>query len=579
MSTLATLIASTGPVAGLTDEEKATLTELWKVWTMKLRRNILRAQYYDQHNVLKDLGIAIPPHLTDLELVLGWPAKAVDTLARRCKLDGFVVPGIEDDAFGITELWRGNDMHMELPQTLTSSLVHSCAFITVTRGDTDMGEPDVLISSQSALYGSGIWDARRRRLKAALTITDMDDIGRVTGWALFMPGMTVRALWTVNTWTIDRFEHTLDRLPVEVIPYKPRLDKPFGCSRISRAVMGLTDSALRTLFRMEIHAEFYSSPQRYAMGADESMFQDADGNALNQWEAILGRVWAAGRDPDTGDVPQLGQFPQSSPQPHTEQIRALAAMFCSETSLPLNALGIVQDNPSSAEAIEAAERDLIIESRYAMDTFGPRLSRAMVTAVQIRDDLDEPPAELTRLDALWRDPENPPQSAAGDFLIKTVQAMPWLAESKVPLEQLGWDSTTVERAWADKRRGNVTSLLNRLTAAPAPANTPEAPTPINPVPVVDVEDEDTDTTDDSLGRGVPAAGGFSEGDSVTWDGGQGVIEHLMVDGVLGVEGSEFAIPASPESPAALVRVYENGQPTELLVGKRVAELRIADIGG
>jgi hypothetical protein len=82
------------------------------------------------------------------------------------------------------------------------------------------------------------------------------------------------------------------------------------------------------------------------------------------------------------------------------------------------------------------------------------------------------------LDALWRDPENPPQSAAGDFLIKVVQAMPWLADSKVPLEQVGWDSTTVERAWADKRRANVSSLLQRL-----PVNQP-------PQPTDDVEDDD-----------------------------------------------------------------------------------------
>lgn len=464
MTTLATLIASTGPVSGLTDEEKATLTELWRVWTLKLRRNILRSTYYDQKNVLKDLEIAIPPHLTDLEMVLGWPAKAVDVLSRRCKLDGFVVPGDEDDGFGIVDLWRANDMHIELPQTLTSALVHSCAFLTVTKGDTSAGEPEVLISSQSALFGSGIWDARRRRLRAALTITDMDDVGRVTGWALFVPGMTVKAHFD-QVWELERYPHSLDRLPVEVLPYKPRLDRPFGCSRISRAVMGLSDSALRTLFRMEIHAEFFSSPQRYAMGADESMFVDSAGEPITQWQAILGRVWAAGRDPDTGDVPQLGQFAQSSPQPHTDQLRSLAAMFCSETSLPLNALGIVQDNPSSADAIEAAERDLIIEARYAMDCFGPRLARAMATAVQIRDDLDAPPDELRRLDALWRDPENPPQSAAGDFLIKVVQAMPWLAESKVPLEQLGWDATTVERAWADKRRGSVTSLLQQLSSA------------------------------------------------------------------------------------------------------------------
>jgi len=75
-----------------------------------------------------------------------------------------------------------------------------------------------------------------------------------------------------------------------------------------------------------------------------------------------------------------------------------------------------------------------------------------------------------------------------------------------------------------------------------------------------------------VGQGVPEAAGFTEGDFVTWDDGEGVIEHLMVDGVLGVPGSEYAIVASESEPAALIRIYDDGAPTELLVGKRTAEL-------
>ena len=205
------------------------------------------------------------------------------------------------------------------------------------------------------------------------------------------------------------------------------------------------------------------------MGADESMFTDENGDPVSQWEAIIGRVWAAGRDPDTGDVPTLGQFAASSPQPHTDQLRTLSAAFCAESSIPLSELGIVHDaNPTSAEAIEAAERPLVQKAKDTHDNFGPRIARAMMTAVQIRDNLDSPPDELMGLTVQWRDPEEIPQSSAGDFLIKLVQAMPFLAESKIPLEQLGWDQTTVERAWADKRRSNVTSLLQRLPAPQVP---------------------------------------------------------------------------------------------------------------
>ncbi len=78
--------------------------------------------------------------------------------------------------------------------------------------------------------------------------------------------------------------------------------------------------------------------------------------------------------------------------------------------------------------------------------------------------------------------------------------------------------------------------------------------------------------DRAPGAGVPEAGGFREGQYVYWSGGEGTIEHLMVDGVLGVEGSPFAIAATEADPAASLRVYEDGEPTEFTVGKRVAEL-------
>lgn len=74
------------------------------------------------------------------------------------------------------------------------------------------------------------------------------------------------------------------------------------------------------------------------------------------------------------------------------------------------------------------------------------------------------------------------------------------------------------------------------------------------------------------GEGVPEAGGFREGQLVYWADGEGVIEHLMVSGLLGVAGSPYAIEATATDPAALVRIYLDGSPTELLVGKRTADL-------
>jgi|GEM_PF-162326 len=75
-------------------------------------------------------------------------------------------------------------------------------------------------------------------------------------------------------------------------------------------------------------------------------------------------------------------------------------------------------------------------------------------------------------------------------------------------------------------------------------------------------------------RAAPDA--LSEGDFVSWDssGGRarGRIEHVMREGTLGVPGTEFSIDASEEDPAALIRIYRDGEPTETMVGHRFSTL-------
>lgn len=69
---------------------------------------------------------------------------------------------------------------------------------------------------------------------------------------------------------------------------------------------------------------------------------------------------------------------------------------------------------------------------------------------------------------------------------------------------------------------------------------------------------------------------FKEGDHVKWNlsgkATMGCIEHIMFEGILGVPGSEFAIPATLEDPAALIRIYSDGTPTEMLAGAKVSSL-------
>jgi HK97 family phage major capsid protein/HK97 family phage prohead protease len=90
------------------------------------------------------------------------------------------------------------------------------------------------------------------------------------------------------------------------------------------------------------------------------------------------------------------------------------------------------------------------------------------------------------------------------------------------------------------------------------------------------------TGDGEAERAEP--GDLSEGDFVQWDssGGtaRGRIEHVMREGTLGVPDTEFSIEASAEDPAALIRIYTEGdegwEPTETLVGHKFSTLRKID---
>lgn len=461
-------------VDGLDHGEQNTLDKLFKVWVAKLGRNRIRAQYYHQRNVLKDLGISLPPEMMDLELVLGWPAKAVDLLALRCRPDKFVIPGMDIADLGIRELWRENDMDVELPQAVKSSLMYSPTLLSVTNGDVQSGEPEVLISSSSAMYSASLWNPQRRTVSAAMAISATDDASWPTAFAMWLPYATLYVTRTPSGWSVDRRVHSLGRVPVEALAYKPSLDRPFGSSRISRAVMGIADSALRTAARTEVSAEFFSAPQRWMMGADESMFVDEDGNKKGQWAAIMGRIWAAPPLVDdmgnlTDKLPQVGEFRSSPQTPNIEQMRGLATQFAGETSLPVGSLGVVQDNPSSADAMLAAERDLILEAKgHVHDPMSPRIERTILTALQIRDGLDEIPTELQAVSFKWQNAETMTESAAAAAAGQLVAAIPELAQSRVILERLGWDDTTVERAWADIQRARTRETSRAVLQAIAP---------------------------------------------------------------------------------------------------------------
>jgi hypothetical protein len=451
-------------VPSLSFADQNTLDSLMNELEARAPRNKVRAEYYDSKYLFKDLGISTPPTFRNFEAVLGWPAKAVDTLSRRVNLDGFVIPDQTSDDLGIDEIWDDNYLDIEAPQAHDSAFIHSCAFIFTTLGDVEAGEPQVLVTVKDARNATGLWDPRKRALKAALSIIERSvDMGEVLAFAMYLPGrvLTCRRIVVGGQWRVTERRHTLPGIGVETLVFQPRLGRRFGSSRISRPVMYLTDAAVRTVVRSEIGAEFYTTPQRWGLNIPQSAFESGG------WQAIMGRLLML--DPPDADEavdpnfkPELGQFPQMTMQPHTEQLRQWAQMFSSETSISVGSLGIVQDNPSSADAIDRADKDLELEAEKADRNFGVGWVRAMRNALMLRDNRSALPAEWKKLRVNWQDPARPSQAARADAMAKQIAVMPWLADSDVALEKLGYDKTEIERIQAHKRRAQASNVVQAL---------------------------------------------------------------------------------------------------------------------
>ncbi|MEV4783984.1 phage portal protein [Streptomyces tuirus] len=455
------------PLLTLSDDELA-LVQMLRADMLRDRWALqLRDAYFNGEQLIRDLGISIPPQLKGLHTVIGWPRIGVESLEERLDLEAFRWADGADSS-ELAEIAEANDLFDESSLAHLDALVYGREYLAVGSGDCD-GECPPLISVESPLDMTLMWDARLRMGTAALrecaadTFIESGPEERML--VLYLPDQTVMCLpseqggWEV----IDRDLHNLGVVPVVRMANRQRTADRVGKSEITPEVMSVTDAACRRLMGMEVAAEFFGAPQRYILGASESAFQDADGTAKSAWETYIGRVLALERDED-GNVPDVGQFAAHDPTGMTRIIDLYARIMSSQFGLPPHMLGYTTDNPASADAIRSTEAKLVKRSERRIRRFGAAWQQAMRLALWVRD--GEPPDKTRRIETVWRNPATPTVAAQVDATVKLVQAGVLPADSDVTLEMAGFTEAQRQRVAADRRRAagraGSTALLDRL---------------------------------------------------------------------------------------------------------------------
>lgn len=379
-----------------------------KLNTKQTRVN-LRYKYYEMKNVVKDMSKMTPPGMRWLTASLGWCGKSVDSLADRLVFKEFT-----DDNFDINQIYQMNNPDVLFDSAVLSALIASCCFIYISPDDEGFPRLQVIDGANA----TGIIDPITGLLKEGYAILERDRNKQVTLEAYFTPGRTdyIRK----GQKEIESYDNAAPYPLLVPVIYRPDAVREFGHSRISRAQMQIMQSALRTLKRSEISAEFYSFPQKYVVGLSE------DAEQMDKWRATMSSMLTFTKDED-GDSPQLGQFTQQSMSPYIEQFRMFAAVFAGETGLTMDDLGFVSDNPSSAEAIKAAHENLRLAARKAQRNFGIGFLNAGYLAACVRDDYSYMRRQVYLTKPSWEpifEPDAAMLSGIGDGAVKINQAVP-----------------------------------------------------------------------------------------------------------------------------------------------------------
>lgn len=461
------------------------LSDLFDMWYAVRGRNSVLTGYYDMKNLLKDLGISIPENLISVNCTVGWCAKAVDARAVRSVFDGYVFKGKEDQ--GLNDLVRRNRLRSLYTQACKASLIHGLSAITVMRGHA--GQPSAKVRVHSANQFAALWDKDEGRIDCGIVLSDVDRNGRASRYVSHFSDAVLtltRRDGPHESWACETEPNPMGRPLMEVLVHDPDIDRPLGHSLLTPELLGIVDKAMRDVLRMEVGAEFFTFPQRYALGVANDLFSmppeegqevdedgnviDADGNpvppAPNEYakfKAYIGAFFALSRD-ENGDIPQVGQFAPSSADNFTRVFENDAQRFSGATNVPLAQLGVLSNTYTSSDALGAANDPLIL----AVETMNRQNGEAMeevarmMMAVANGLTLEKLTPEQRAVQTCWKDPSMPTIAARADAWTKLGGSDPSIVGTRVYYEGIGLSQATIDRLFGEKEQAGAISALNRI---------------------------------------------------------------------------------------------------------------------
>lgn len=452
--------------AGLTTSQGETVEELVNILAYMDGRNSKLDAYYDGSIVVPELGLTIEREdfkSARSAIACYWPEKVVDALSDRIRLRA-VSDGTDE---GVAQaIAAANNVVEQYDGFLISKLKHGVMFATVSAGEGAGAMPVIRFHTAKTAVAVPNEDMSYGVIGAGLAIArwgklDQYDKRRVPVTVnLYEPDKTTVITRKGHKWEVSYDTPTVGEPMMYAFVHKRTGEKPFGKSRITRFVQGLTQSAVRVLWDAEVSAALYAMPKDAILGLSDDQF---DAMLSDKQKAYMDTLLLATTN-DEGGTPSLQRLTANSPEVYRTQLMMLGSQLSGATGTPLNSLGIVQDNPSSAEAIQTSREDicLIAENDITSDRASMRAVMRCAAAVGGNTDLGGLLDSERDVRVTYSEPLLNSRAALADFAVKVAAIRPSFGETRVCARYLGFDEDTIDELESEEARAATKSMAQSI---------------------------------------------------------------------------------------------------------------------
>ncbi|MDX1873988.1 phage portal protein [Mycolicibacterium sp. 120266] len=342
------------------------------------------------------------------------PALAVSALTERLRVTGFSDPAVFD-------LFTATDLDQLVGQVHTDALTYGQGFVLVWAKN---GKPVASVESpfQCAVLrdpadGSVIAGVKRFSDKdsthAYVYLADRVDHYRAPQTGAAVSGFVL----------VDSVEHNLGQVPLVCFDnHRSEIDD----------LRDLTDALVKVTLDMVVASHAAGFGRRWVTGVElvEMPVLDSDGNPVMGPDGEPATTtttpfdesatsWAIAENTET----TFGSFAEANLSGFETAVRVLVSQIQAVSALPSHYLGVLQNQPTSADALRASEASLTARAESKQLLFGRAWEQVgrLLLAVQTNTDTTDTPLRVQ-----WADAATRSTAQEVDAAVKLVQAgLPW----------------------------------------------------------------------------------------------------------------------------------------------------------